>query len=152
MRDDPAAAGDPGDPFASSGEAGTAMVSVLEATADDVVAVRLGTPTTAGYRELYGLLVEATTVHGTVHLYEETVDWSPWSALSNAREVAPSLTFGPDLDVGRYAAVGDGPWSGLRYLQRRALAPVWPVSPDEFRRFRPENRESALAWVRDGEP
>lgn len=126
------------------------MFDVLNATADDVVAVHVGTCTTEGFRKLYDLLAEKTAEYGTVHVYEEAPDWTLWTYLSNLRGIVPDLRQGTSFDIGRYAAVGDSHWAKLVYYQWQAIAPVWPVSPDEMRYFELADKNSAIDWVKDG--
>lgn len=123
------------------------MFEVLAASSGDVVAVRMGRGSAAGYQEFYDLLVEKTREYGTVHVYEETTNWTLGTYLSHLHGVVPDLKTGPQFDIGRYAAVGDSQWAKLLYHQWRAIAPVWPVAPDEMRHYKSSNRERALAWV-----
>jgi len=123
------------------------MFEILEATRNDVVAVRMGNGTPAGYREFYDLLVEKTDEYGTVHVYEETVGWTLATYLSHLHGVVPDLRTGPSFDIGRYAAVGDSRWATLLYHQWRAIAPVWPVAPSEMRYYELQERRRALDWV-----
>lgn len=123
------------------------MFEVLAASSGDVVAVRMGRGSAAGYQEFYDLLVEKTREYGTVHVYEETTNWTLGTYLSHLHGVVPDLKTGPQFDIGRYAAVGDSQWAKLLYHQWRAIAPVWPVAPDEMRYYKSSNRERALAWV-----
>lgn len=123
------------------------MFEVLAASSGDVVAVRMGRGSAAGYQEFYDLLVEKTREYGTVHVYEETTNWTLGTYLSHLHGVVPDLKTGPQFDIGRYAAVGDSQWTKLLYHQWRAIAPVWPVAPDEMRYYKSSNRERALAWV-----
>lgn len=137
--------------FEAAGQSPDPMFDVLEATGDDVVAVRVGTATTEGFERLYDLLSEKTARHGTVHLYEETANWTLWTYLSNYRGVLPDVRRGSSFDVGRYAAVGDSRWARLLYDQWRAIAPIWPVAPDEMRYYEPSDRGRALDWVKTGD-
>lgn len=123
------------------------MFEVLAASSGDVVAVRMGRGSAAGYQEFYDLLVEKTREYGTVHVYEETTNWTLGTYLSHLHGVVPDLKTGPQFDIGRYAAVSDSQWAKLLYHQWRAIAPVWPVAPDEMRYYKSSNRERALAWV-----
>lgn len=123
------------------------MFEVLAASSGDVVAVRMGRGSAAGYQEFYDLLVEKTREYGTVHVYEETTNWTLGTYLSHLHGVVPDLKTGPQFDIGRYAAVGDSQWAKLLYHQWRAIAPVWPVAPNEMRYYKSSNRERALAWV-----
>ncbi|WP_134670474.1 SpoIIAA family protein [Halorussus marinus] len=123
------------------------MFEILEATADNVVAVRMGDGRPAGYRDFYDLLVEKTDEHGTVHVYEEVTEWTLSTYLSHLHGVVPDLRIGPEFDIGRYAAVGDSHWAKLLYQQWRAIAPVWPVAPDEMRYYELSERTRALNWV-----
>jgi len=126
------------------------MFEVLEATGDDVVAIRVGTSTRSGFHELYDLLVEKSREHGTVHLYEEAPNWTLAAYLSNVHGILPDIREGPNFDIGRYAAVGDSRWVKLLYHQWRAIAPVWPVAPDEMRYYELRDRCEALDWVKTG--
>lgn len=126
------------------------MFDILEATADDVVAVRAGTCTADGFRELYNLLAEKTTEYGTVHVYEEAPNWTLRTYLSNLRGIIPDLRQGPSFDIGRYAAIGDSHWAKHLYHQWRVIAPVWPVAPDKMRYYDRSERERALGWVKTG--
>lgn len=123
------------------------MFEVLVASSGDVVAVRMGRGSAAGYQEFYDLLVEKTREYGTVHIYEETTNWTLGTYLSHLHGVVPDLKTGPQVDIGRYVAVGDSQWAKLLYHQWHAIAPVWPVAPDEMRYYKSSNRERALAWV-----
>mgnify|MGYP003836112831 FL=1 len=128
------------------------MFEILQATRDNVVAVRMGDGTSAGYREFYNILIEKTDEFGTVHVYEETTRWSLSTYLSHLHGVIPDLRTGPKFDIGRYAAVGDSRWIKLLYYQWRAIAPVWPVSPDEMRYYGLSERDHALDWVTAANP
>ena len=128
-----------------------AMFEVLNEPTPAVVAIRVGDCSPAGFRDLYRLLSATTDAHDTVHLYEETVDWTARSALSNWYGILPDLRRGSTFDIGRYAAVGDSVWARGLFDCWRAIAPVWPVSPDEMRYFGPAEREAARSWVRTGE-
>ncbi|QCC57324.1 STAS/SEC14 domain-containing protein [Natrinema thermotolerans] len=128
------------------------MFEILKATRDNVVAVRMGDGTPAGYREFYDLLVEKTDEFGTVHVYEETTEWTLSTYLSHLHGVVPDLRTGPKFDIGRYAAVGDSRWAKLLYYQWRAIDPVWPVSPDEMRYHGLSERDRALDWVTAASP
>lgn len=126
------------------------MFDVLKATADDVVAVRVGTCTADGFRKLYNILAEKTAEYGTVHVYEEAPNWTLATYLSNLRGIIPDLRQGSSFDIGRYAAVGDTHWAKLLYYQWRAITPVWPVAPDEMRYYELSERARALNWVKTG--
>jgi len=128
------------------------MFEILEATNDDVVAVRMGRGTPAEYRKVYELLVEKTDEYGTVHVYEETTGWTLATYLSHLHGIVPDLRTGPEFDLGRYAAVGDSRWAKLLYHQWRAIAPVWPVTPDEMRYYELQERRRAPDWVTAGNP
>ncbi|WP_092903489.1 SpoIIAA family protein [Halostagnicola kamekurae] len=128
------------------------MFEILKATKDNVVAVRMGDGTPAGYREFYDLLVEKTDEFGTVHVYEETIEWTLSTYLSHLHGVVPDLRTGSKFDIGRYATVGDSRWAKLLYYQWRAIAPVWPVSPDEMRYYGLSKRDYALDWVMSTNP
>lgn len=129
----------------------TSMFEVLESTADDVVAIRVGAGTTDGYRALYDLLAEVTAEYGAVHVYEEVPSWTLGTCLSHVRGVVLDLLYGSDFDVDRYAAVGDSAWARLLYYQWRAVAPVWPVAPGTMRYYSLAERDAALEWVRTGD-
>lgn len=136
--------------LASTASSPDPMFDVLEATADDVVAVRVGTCTTEGFRELYDLLAEKTAEYGTVHVYEEAPNWTLRTFLSNLRGVVPDLRQGSSFAIGRYAAVGDSRWAKLLFHQWRVITPVWPVAPAEMRFFERSDRARALNWVKTG--
>nr|WP_049987958.1 STAS/SEC14 domain-containing protein [Halobellus rufus] len=123
------------------------MFEILEATQDDVVAIRMGTGSADGYREFYELLVEKTEQHGTVHVYEETTGWTLSTYLSHLHGILPDLRTGSKFNIGRYAAVGDSRWAKLLYYQWRAIMPVWPVAPNEMRYYDLSERNQALDWV-----
>ena len=133
--------------FASTGQSISPMFEILQATGDDVVAVRMGTGTQAGYRDFYDLLVEKTDEYGTVHVYEETTGWTLSTYLSHLHGLIPDLRIGPEFEIGRYAAVGDSAWAKLLYYQWRAIAPMWPVAPDEMNYYELSERGRALDWV-----
>jgi hypothetical protein len=133
--------------FEATERTASPMFEILEATHDGVVAVRMGRGTPAGYREFYGLLVEKTDEYGTVHVYEETTEWTMGTYLSHLHGIVPDLRIGPDFDIGRYAAVGDSRWAKFLYHQWRAIAPVWPVAPEEMRYYELQERRRALDWV-----
>ncbi|WP_433634742.1 hypothetical protein [Halomicrococcus sp. NG-SE-24] len=78
---------------------------MLKATADDVVAVRVGTCTTERFRKLYDLLAEKTAEYGTVHVYEEAPNWTLRTYLSNLHGIVPDLRQGSSFDIGRYSDV-----------------------------------------------
>ena len=133
--------------FDATGRATDRMFEVLKATGDDVVAIRVGTSTRSGFDELYDLLVKKSREHGTVHLYEETPEWTLAEYLSNVHGILPDIREGTNFDIGRYAAVGDSRWTKLLYHQWRAIAPLWPVAPTEMRYYELEERREALDWV-----
>lgn len=137
--------------FTATGQASDQMFELLEATSGDVVAVRVGAGTSTGYCELYDLLVEKTEEYGTVHVYEEGVNWTLSTYLSHLHGIVPDLREGPKFDIGRYAAVGDSRWLQLLYSQWVAIAPVWPVAPDRMRYSPTSERQSALEWVTTGD-
>lgn len=136
--------------FGSTGQSVSSMFEILQATGDDVVAVQMGVGTRTGYQELYNLLVEKSDEHGAVHIYEETTGWTLLTYLSHLHGLVPDLRIGPEFDIGRYAAVGDSPWAKLLYHQWRAIAPVWPVEPDEMNYYELSDRDRALDWVSSG--
>ena len=127
------------------------MFDVLGPTGGDVVAVRVGDCTTAGFRKLYELLAEKTEAHGTVHVYEEAPNWTLGTYLSNLRGIIPDLRQGPSFDIGRYAAVGNSRWAKVLYHQWRAITPIWPVSPTEMRYYKLSERNVAIDWVANGD-
>ena len=126
------------------------MFGVLDASDDDVLAVRVGICTRDGFRELYEMLAEKSNEQGSVHLYEEAIGWTLGTYLSNLHGIVPDLRYGSTFDIERYAAVGDSVWAKALYYQWKAIAPVWPVSPNEMRYYEPGNRKHALSWVRNG--
>ena len=125
------------------------MFDVLEATDSDVIAVRVRTCTTEGFRKLYDLLEEKTRTYGTVHVYEEAPNWTLGTYLSNLRGIIPDLRQGPLFDIGRYAAVGNSCWAKFLYYQWQAIAPVWPVSPNEMRYYDMAEQNAAINWVKN---
>lgn len=135
----------------TTGDNPSPMFGVLDATSEDVVAVRVGRGTRDGYHELYDFLAEVSREYGKVHVYEEAPEWTLGTYLSNFHGIMPDLRRGSEFDIGRYAAVADSLWAKLLYYQWRAIAPVWPVSPDEMRYFGFSERDRALEWVRGGE-
>lgn len=137
-------------PFQETGQSSDPMFELLDATGEDVVAIRVGAGTPGGYRELYEMLSDVSDDYGIVHVYEETPDWTVRTYLSHWDGIVPDPRLGPEFDIGRYAAVGDGFWVRLLYHQWRAIAPIWPVSPDEMRHFAVDDRRRALAWVQTG--
>jgi len=143
--------GDSATEFAATGRTTSHMFEILDATRGNVVAVRTGTGTLAGYREFYDSLVEKTRKYGTVNVYEETAGWTLATYLSHLHGVVPDLRTGPKFDIGRYAAVSDSTWAKLLYHQWRAIAPVWPVAPNEMRYYRLQERRRALDWVTMGD-
>lgn len=52
--------------------------------------------------------------------------------LSHLHGIIHDVRTGPNFDIGRYATVGDSRWAEHLYHQWRAIAPVWPVIPDEM--------------------
>jgi hypothetical protein len=137
--------------FESTDDTETSMFEVLDASDDDdVLAVRVGIYTRDGFRELYEMLAEKSNEQGSVHLYEEAMGWTLGTYLSNLHGIVPDLRYGSTFDIERYAAVGDSVWAKALYYQWKAIAPVWPVSPDEMRYYEPGNRKHALSWVRNG--
>ncbi|WP_436908008.1 STAS/SEC14 domain-containing protein [Halosimplex marinum] len=131
----------------ATGQTPSPMFEVLEATSEDVVAVRMHHGTPAGYREFYDLLVEKTNEYGSVHVYEEARGWTMTTYLSHLHGIRPDLRTGPKFEIDRYAAVGDSRWAKLLYHQWRAIAPVWPVAPAEMRYYELPERKRALDWV-----
>lgn len=123
------------------------MFEILEASSDDVVAVRMGKGSPTGYRAFYDMLVEKSDEYGAVHIYEETAGWTLSTYLSHLHGLLPDLRTGPEFNVGRYAAVGDSRWAKLLYHQWRAVSPVWPVAPDEMHYYELSERDRALSWV-----
>lgn len=138
--------------FDATGDATDPMFELLEATGDNVVAIRVGTGTPEGYDELYDLLIEKTREHGSVHVYEETPNWTLSMYLSHLHGVVPDLRSGPEFNIDRYAAVGDSYWIKLLYYQWKVVAPVWPVDPNEMRLYPTTERQNALEWVTKGSP
>lgn len=136
--------------FTATGRTTSLMFELLEASSEDVVAIRVGCGTPTGYLELYELLVEKTDAYGTVHMYEETTDWTLATYLSHVHGIVPDLRLGPHFDIDRYAAVGNSRWTKLLYDQWRLIAPVWPVAPNKMRYFDQSDRYRALGWVTDG--
>ena len=134
----------------ATGRTASPMFDLLEATRDDVVAIRMGNGTPTGYREFYDLLVEKTDEYGNVHVYEETTGWTLSTYLSHLHGILPDLRTGPEFDIGRYAAVGDSLWAKLLYHQWQAIAPIWPVAPDEMQYYDRSERDRALDWVKTG--
>ena len=134
-------------PFTVTGRSQSPMFDILRATGEDVVAVRMRTGTPAGYREFYDLLVEKTEEYGTVQIYEEAPGWSLSTYLSHVHGLLPDLRTGPEFDIDRYVAVGDSRWARLLYNQWRAIAPVWPVAPNEMRFYELSERDRALDWL-----
>lgn len=93
---------------------------------------------------MFDLLEAKTREYDAVHVYEEAPNWTLATYLSNWRGIGPDLRQGPSFDIGRYAAVGDSRWTRLLSHQWRAIAPVWPVSPDEMRYFNLSERNAAI--------
>ena len=93
--------------FDATGDATDPMFELLEATGDNVVAIRVGTGTPEGYDELYDLLIEKTREHGSVHVYEETPNWTLSMYLSPLHGVVPDLRSGPQFNSHRYVQAGD---------------------------------------------
>lgn len=133
--------------FEPTGESASPMFEVLGATGGDVVAVRMNGATPSGYRQFYDLLVEKADEYGSVHVYEEATGWTLSTYLSHLHGVLPDLRTGPKFDIERYAAVGDSRWAELLYHQWRAIAPIWPVAPNEMRYYGRPDRDRALEWV-----
>jgi|GEM_PF-1642098 len=142
--------GTPPTEFTATRQTTSPMFDVLEATGENVVAVRMKDGTPGGYRAFYELLVQKTEEYGTVHVYEETTGWTLSTYLSHLHGVVPDLRTGPKFDIGRYAAVGDSGWAKLLYHQWRAIAPVWPVAPAEMQYYELAKRDRALKWVQTG--
>lgn len=129
----------------------TPMFEILDATGEDVVAIRVGVCTRDGFRKLYELLIEKSEVYGSVHLYEEALGWTLKTFLSNLHGIVPDLRYGSTFNIERYAAVGNSVWSKILYYKWKAIAPIWPVSPDEMRYYDLDERKRALDWVRSGD-
>lgn len=125
----------------------SAMFEILDATADDLIAVRVGTGSRQGYDELYSLLVDRTDEYGSLRVYEEIPGWTLGTYLSHLHGVLPDLRYGHDFDIRRYAAAGDSRWAKLLYQQWRLIRPVWPVAPDTMRYFDINSRGEALCWL-----
>lgn len=126
------------------------MFDVFKATDDNVVAIRAHKGSTEGYYKLYELLAEKTDEYGTVHVFEDLPQFTFPKYLSTVYGIIPDLRFGSTFDIGRYGWVGDSHWLTLLHYQWLAITPFWPVSPDELRLFRPDERARALKWVRTG--
>jgi hypothetical protein len=122
------------------------MFEVLDETNGNLVAIRVGRGTRAGYRELYSLLVNKSDQHERIHVYEEVPNWTFMTFLTHLHGVVPDLRYGPDFDIDRYAAVGDSRWAKLLFDWWRVIRPIWPVAPDEMRYFDSTERERALDW------
>ena len=127
------------------------MFEVLDATDGDVIAIRVGVGMRDGYRELYEILAEKTEEHGSVQVYEEAPGWTLGTYLSQLHGLVPDLRYGSTFDIERYAAVGDSVWAKRLYYQWKAIAPMWPVSPDEMRYYDPSDRKRALDWAKHGD-
>jgi hypothetical protein len=52
------------------------MFEVLDETNENLIAIRAGEGTRAGYQELYSLLVEKTDQYGRINVYEEVPRWT----------------------------------------------------------------------------
>jgi hypothetical protein len=130
-------------------ESTTRMFEVLDATEDDLIAVRVENGSPAGYEEFYSLLIERTNQYGSVVVYEEVPDWTLGTYLTHLHGIIPDIQLGPDFDISHYACVGDSRWTKLLYHQWRAIKPVWPVAPDIMRYYHLTNRDDALQWVRE---
>jgi len=129
----------------------TLMYELLDATEENVVALRMHNGTSAGYRELYELLTEKNEQYGSIHVYEETTGWTGWTFLTHLHGLLPDLQYGPAFDIQRYAAVGDNGWARLLYELWKLIRPVWPVAPKEMRYFDIDDREEALRWIKYGD-
>jgi len=125
------------------------MFEVLDQTNENLIAIRVGRGTRAGYQELYSLLVEKSDQYERIHVYEEVPGWTFTTFLTHLHGVVPDLKYGPGFDIDRYAAVGDSRWAKLLYDWWRAIRPIWPVAPDEMRYFPMKDRERALDWLRE---
>jgi hypothetical protein len=125
------------------------MFEILDATEDDLVAVRVGSGTADGYEEFYSLLIERTKQHGSIRVYEEVPNWTARTYLTHLHGIVPDLRYGPEFDIRSYACVGDSFWAKLLFHQWRAIRPVWPVAPDDMRYFHLDNRDDALRWLRN---
>lgn len=133
-------------------QATSEMVEILDATDEDLVAVRVGHGSPKGYDELYSLLVKKTEQYGSVRVYEEVPGWTFRTFFSHLHGAAPDLRHGLKFTVCRYAAVGDSLWAKLLFELWRAIRPVWPVAPDEMRYFSLAEGAGALEWVQEREP
>lgn len=123
------------------------MFEVLPEPADDVVTIRVGRGSLDGYRKLYSLLRRKTEEFGRVHVYEEVTDWTALIFFTHFHGVLPDLRYGPDFDIGRYAAVGDSMWAKLLFDCWKAICPAWPVAPEEMRYYNTAERDVAADWV-----
>lgn len=130
---------------------GTPMYELLEATEDNVVALRMHNGTRSGYQEFYELLTAKTIQYGEIHVYEETTDWTVWTFLTHLTGLIPDLRYGSEFAIKRYAAVGDNVWARLLYELWKVIRPLWPVAPTEMRYFDVDDRDEALRWVKFGE-
>lgn len=82
--------------------------------------------------------------------YEEVPNWSFTTLLTHLHGVIPDLRYGPDFEIGRYAAVGDSRWAKLLFDWWHVIRPIWPVAPETMRYFQMRDRERALRWIREG--
>lgn len=134
-----------------SEDSSSPMFELLDATSDNVVAIRVGSCTRDGFRELYELLAEKSAAYGSVHFYEEAPGWTLRTYLSNFHGIVPDLRYGSTFTIDRYAAVGDSVWAKVLFHQWKVIAPIWPVAPNEMRYYTLDDRDHALNWVRDGD-
>lgn len=123
------------------------MFEVLDATDDDLIAVRVGRGSPEGYERFYSLLVARTNQHGSIRVYEEVPNWTFGTYLTHLHGITPDLEYGPDFNISQYACVGNSIWTKLLYYQWRAIKPVWPVAPDTMRYFHVDDRDEALHWL-----
>ena len=126
------------------------MFDVLDETEGNLVAIRVGQGTPRGYRELYSLLKEKADEYGKIHVYEEVPNWTFRVFLTHLHGIVPDLRYGPEFDIGRYAAVGDSKWAKLLFDWWRVIRPIWPVAPEEMQYFELNNGEKTFNWLRDG--
>lgn len=75
------------------------MFELLDATSDNIIAIRVGGCTRDGFRELYKLLVEKSEEYGSVHVYEEVAEWTLKTYLSNFYGIVPDLRYGATFTI-----------------------------------------------------
>lgn len=123
------------------------MFEILDATEDDLIAVRVGSGSPEGYERFYSLLVERTNQHGSIRVYEEVPNWTFGTYLTHLHGIVPDLEYGSEFNISQYACVGDSFWTKLLYWQWRCIKPIWPVAPDNMRYFHVAERDDALQWL-----